>query len=91
VLVVLALLAVAGSGAGLPAPALAQSNLLQSVRRDPARAKALCNQLREMNRQGISATSKQATRTIASQEGLSPVDAEVLITYVVGMHCPEVR
>ncbi|MCP9928075.1 hypothetical protein KBY90_09325 [Cyanobium sp. CH-040] len=75
----------------IPAPALAQSNLLQSVRRDPARAKALCNQLREMNRQGMSATSKEATRRIAAQEGLSPVDAEVLITYVVGMHCPEVR
>ena len=85
----LALLGVAG--AGLPVPALAQSNLLQSVRRDPARAKALCNQLREMNRQGMSATSKQATRTIASQEGLNPVDAEVLITYVVGLHCPDVR
>ncbi|MFO8238647.1 MAG: hypothetical protein R6U00_10470 [Prochlorococcaceae cyanobacterium] len=87
----LALLTAALPGAELVAPARAQSSLLESVRRNPARAKALCNQLREMNKQGISYTSKQATRTIAAQEGLSVMDAEVLTTYVVGMHCPDVR
>ncbi|TVS02519.1 MAG: hypothetical protein EA413_12185 [Cyanobium sp. PLM2.Bin73] len=87
----MAVLTAAFSTAGVIAPAQAQSSLLESVRRDPARAKALCNQLREMNTQGISYTSKQATRTIAAQEGLSVMDAEVLTTYVVGMHCPDVR
>jgi hypothetical protein len=91
VLASLAVLTAAFSTAGVIAPAQAQSSLLESVRRDPARAKALCNQLREMNTQGISYTSKQATRTIAAQEGLSVMDAEVLTTYVVGMHCPDVR
>lgn len=86
-----ALLAALLSCAALPPPATAQSNLLESVRRNPERAKALCNQLREMNRQGVSYTSRQATRTIASQEGLSLMDAEVLTTYVVGLHCPDVR
>jgi hypothetical protein len=74
-----------------PQPALAQSNLLESVRRDPSRAKRLCRELRQMNQQGISYTSKQAIRQIASQENLSLMDAEVLTTYVVGLHCPDVR
>jgi hypothetical protein len=87
----LALLAGAIPAAEVIAPARAQSNLLESVRRDPARARALCSQLRELNQQGVSYTSKQATRLIAAQEGLSAVDAEVLTTYVVGMHCPDVR
>jgi hypothetical protein len=75
----------------LTPPAQAQSNLLESVRRDPARAKRLCRELRQMNQQGISYTSKQATRQIASQENLSLMDAEVLTTYVVGLYCPDVR
>ncbi len=85
------LLAASLPGAPLLPPLLAQSSLLESVRRNPGRAKALCRQLREMNKEGVSYTSKRATRTIASQEGLSLVDAEVLTTYVVGMHCPDVR
>ncbi|MEX1317220.1 MAG: hypothetical protein AB1Z22_08855 [Synechococcaceae cyanobacterium] len=85
-------LLLAGLGAAVvPAPLQAQSSLLESVRRDPARAKALCSQLRELNTQGVSYTSEQATRMIAAQEGLTPVEAEVLTTYVVGMHCPDVR
>jgi hypothetical protein len=75
----------------VPAAGQAQSSLLESVRKNPARAKAICGQLRAMNQQGVSYTSRQATRTIAEQEGLSLVDAEVLTTYVVGLHCPDVR
>lgn len=74
-----------------PRAVLAQSNLLESVRRDPARAKRLCRELRQLNQQGISYTSQQALRQIASQENLSLMDAEVLTTYVVGLHCPDVR
>jgi hypothetical protein len=74
-----------------PRVVLAQSNLLESVRRDPARAKRLCRELRQLNQQGISYTSQQALRQIASQENLSLMDAEVLTTYVVGLHCPDVR
>ena len=74
-----------------PQPARAQSNLLESVRRDPSRAKRLCRELRQLNKQGISYTSKQALRQIASQENLSMMDAEVLTTYVVGLHRPDVR
>lgn len=76
---------------GLGAPALAQSNLLESVKRNPGQARKLCNQLRAFNQQGLSYTSKKALQQIASQENLSLMDAEVLTTYVVGLHCPDVR
>jgi ABC-type transporter MlaC component len=72
-------------------PALAQSNLLESVKRNPAQARKLCNQLRAFNQQGLSYTSKKALQQIASQQNLSVMDAEVLTTYVVGLHCPDVR
>jgi hypothetical protein len=76
---------------GAAAPALAQSNLLESVKRNPGQARKLCNQLRTFNQQGLSYTSKKALQQIASQENLSLMDAEVLTTYVVGLHCPDVR
>ncbi|MEX0589165.1 MAG: hypothetical protein WD136_07900 [Cyanobium sp.] len=72
-------------------PVQAQSQLLESVKQNPARAKALCEQLRGFNAQGLSATSKQAVAQIARQENLSQMDAEVLTTYVIGLHCPDVR
>ena len=71
--------------------AQAQSQLLESVKQNPARAKALCAQLRNLNAQGLSATSQQAVAQVARQENLSPMDAEVLTTYVIGLHCPDVR
>jgi hypothetical protein len=72
-------------------PALAQSQLLESVKQNPARAKALCSQFQEFNAQGLSATSPTAVGQIARQQNLSPMDAEVLITYVIGLYCPDVR
>ena len=75
----------------LAPPARSQSQLLDSVKRNPAKAKQLCAQLRQMNADGVSYTSRKATRVIATQENLSPGDAEVLTTYVVGLHCPDVR
>jgi len=72
-------------------PALAQSPLLESVKQNPQRAKALCNDLRALNSQGLSYTSPQAVAQIAARENLSPTDAEIVSTYVVGLHCPDVR
>jgi hypothetical protein len=74
-----------------PWPVGAQSQLLESVKQNPARAQALCTQLRSLNAQGLSATSPQAVAQIARQDNLSPMDAEVLTTYVIGLHCPDVR
>lgn len=86
-------LLIAGATALLspPAAVLAQSSLLEQVKRDPSRAQAFCAQLRQYNQQGLSYTSPQVIQRIASQENLSAVDAEVLTTYVVGLHCPDVR
>lgn len=76
---------------GLTPTGQAQSAILESVKRNPDEAKALCQQLRQLNAQGISATSRQAVNLVAAQRNLSPMDAEVLTTYVVGLHCPDVR
>jgi len=72
-------------------PAAAQSALLDSVKNNPAKAKALCAQLRELNGQGIASTAPQAVALVAKQQNLSAMDAEVLNTYVVGLYCPDVR
>jgi len=77
--------------AAMPRTVEAQSALLESVKTNPARAKALCSQLRDFNAQGLSATSPTVVAQIARQENLSPMDAEVLTTYVIGLHCPDVR
>lgn len=72
-------------------PVLAQSALLDSVKNNPAKAKAICAQLKQLNAQGIASTSPQAVALVARQQNLSPMDAEVLNTYVVGLYCPDVR
>ncbi|MFM7266714.1 MAG: hypothetical protein ACKOZW_14215 [Cyanobium sp.] len=76
----------------LPAgPSPAASALLESVKENPALARSLCERFKQFNAQGKSATSAEAVSWVASTQGLSPVDAEVLSTYVIGLHCPDVR
>ena len=69
----------------------ADSELLNRVKRNPELAKAMCWRFQDLNASGKSAYSKNVTRDIASEQKLSRQDAEVLVTYVVGMHCPDVR
>ena len=76
--------------AGLMAAA-ADSELLNRVKRNPELAKAMCWRFQDLNASGKSAYAKNVTRDIASEQKLSRQDAEVLVTYVVGMHCPDVR
>ncbi len=79
-------------GLPLDLPVFAQqSALLDAVKQNPQRGKTLCQQLRQYNAQDLSFTSAQVTREIARQQSLSPADAEVLVTYVVGLYCPDVR
>ena len=76
------------------APALvgaAESDLLDNVKRNPEKAKAMCRSFRQMNDNGKSAYSKKATRKVAKSQNLTFQDAEILVTYVVGIHCPDVR
>jgi len=72
-------------------PSAAQSTLLESVKRNPKEAKALCRQFKALNAKGESALSGQAIGQLASQRNLSTTDAEILATYVIGLHCPDVR
>ena len=69
----------------------AESDLLDNVKRNPEKAKAMCRSFRQMNDNGKSAYSKKATRKVAESQNLTFQDAEILVTYVVGMHCPNVR
>ena len=69
----------------------ASSDLLKDVKRNPQQAKAMCRDFITLNENGQSAYSKKSIRSIAKSRNLSDDDAEVLVTYVVGMHCPNVR
>ena len=72
-------------------PALAGSALLDRVKQNPKVAAAICAELRSLNAQGIVSTSPQAVNRIAAMQELNATDAEILTTYVVGLHCPDVR
>ena len=69
----------------------AGSDLLKDVKRNPQQAKAMCRDFITLNENGQSAYSKKSIRSIAKSRNWSDDDAEVLVTYVVGMHCPNVR
>ncbi|CAK6688673.1 MULTISPECIES: hypothetical protein [unclassified Synechococcus] len=79
-------------GAGLPfTPLQAASPLLESVKQNPQLAKRICADLRQLNSRGVSSNSPEAIAMVAQSQGLSSTDAEILTTYVVGLHCPDVR
>lgn len=73
------------------AAARAASQLLESVKRNPALARQMCGRFKQLNAKGQSATSSASIAAVASAQGLSPTDAEILITYVIGLNCPDVR
>ena len=85
-----ALVAVVILGAASPICA-ADSQLLNSVKRNPEKAKAMCRSFWQMNSNGKSAYSKKSINKVAQGQNLTFQDAEILVTYVVGMHCPDVR
>lgn len=75
-----------------PATAVqAASPLLETVKQNPALARQMCARFKQLNAEGQSATSPQSIAAVAAAQGLSPMDAEVLITYVIGLNCPDVR
>ena len=85
-----ALVAIALIGS-IPPVGAAESELLNSVKRNPEKAKAMCRSFRQMNANDKSAYSKKAINKVAQSQNLTFQDAEILVTYVVGMHCPNVR
>lgn len=72
-------------------PAPAASPLLDSIKQNPQLARNLCSALRQLNSQGQTALSSEGIALVASRQGLSPMDAEIVATYVVGLYCPDVR
>lgn len=69
----------------------ADSDLLNGVKRNPQEGQAMCQTFRSLNGQGKSAYDRSTTKKVAKSRQISRRDAEVLITYVVGIHCPDVR
>ena len=71
-------------------PVLSQSKLLESVKNNPSEAIKICNKFKELNSKGLSASSSQAIEFVSKKNKLSPVNAEILSIYVIGLHCPQV-
>ena len=68
---------------------MAQSRLLESVKRNPDEAKSICQSFIELNKKNISANSPQSIQKISIQKNISEVDAEILSMYVRGLYCSE--
>ena len=71
-------------------PAFSQSNLLESVKKNPGEAMNICNKFREFNSKGISASSDKAIEYVSKKNKLTPVNAEIFSIYVIGLHCPDI-
>ena len=71
-------------------PVLSQSNLLESVKKNPADAIKMCKKFEELNSKGVSASSDKAIDYVSKKNKLSPINAEILSIYVIGLHCPQV-
>ena len=71
-------------------PVFSQSNLLESVKKNPNEARNLCNKFREFNSKGISASSDKAIEYVSNKKKLTPVNAESFSIYDIGLHCPDI-
>ena len=74
---------------GISQGAIAQSRLLEGVKKNPDEAKSICESFRELNKEKISAGSQESIQKISIQKNISEVDAEILSMYVRGLYCPE--
>ena len=68
---------------------MAQSRLLEGVKRNPDEANSICESFRKLNKENISAGSQKSIQKISIQKNISEVDAEILSMYVRGLYCPE--
>ncbi|WP_236619761.1 hypothetical protein [Candidatus Synechococcus spongiarum] len=66
------------------------SGLLNTVKNNPAMVEELCQQFETINSSGSSVYSSTGLEQVAASQGISTADAEILVTYVVGLHCPDV-
>ena len=75
---------------GSTKPIFSQSNLLESVKKNPEDALKMCTKFREFNSKGISASSDKVIDFVSKKNNLSANNAEILSIYVIGLHCPEI-
>ena len=71
-------------------PAFSQSNLLESVKKNPDEAMNLCDKFREFNTKGIPALSDESIDYVSKKNNLTPKYAEIFSVYVIGLHCPDI-
>ena len=73
-------------------PIYSQTNLLESVKKNPKNAIEICSKFKELNSKGVSANSDLAINHVSQKwkTQLSPLNAEILSIYVIGLHCPKV-
>jgi hypothetical protein len=71
-------------------PVFGQSNLLESVKKNPEQAINICKKFREFNSKGISASSDKAIDYVSKKNKLTPAYAEIFSIYVIGLHCPDI-
>ena len=71
-------------------PVFSQSNLLESVKKNPGEAKNICSKFREFNSKGISASSDKAIEYVSKKNKLTTINAEIYSIYVIGLHCPDI-
>ena len=74
---------------GINQGVIAQSRLLEGVKRNPDEAKSICESFRKLNKENISAGSQKSIQKISIQKNITEVDAEILSMYVRGLYCPE--
>ena len=74
---------------GISQCAMAQSRLLEAVKRNPDEAKSICEGFRKLNKENISAVSQKSIQKISIEKNISELDAEILAMYVRGLYCPE--
>ena len=70
--------------------AYSQSNLLESVKKNPDNAIEICEKFEQYNSQNISANSDEAVNYVSQKNQLSAINAEILSIYVIANHCPNV-
>ena len=69
--------------------AMAQSRLLEDVKKNPEQANSMCKDFKELNKNNISAGSRKSIQAISKKKNISEVEAEILSMYVRGLYCPE--
>ncbi len=74
---------------GINQGVMAQSRLLEGVKRNPDEAKSICESFKKLNKENISAGSQKSIQKISIQKNISEGDAEILSMYVRGLYCPE--